>query len=382
MINLLLGPPGGGKSYEATVYHVLVALNRGRKVITNLPLVVDQLELICPGARELVELRSHERINGEQVRPFSHVSHYGDTWRHPADGSGPLYVIDECHMCLPLRGTPIEIEEWFSMHRHELADVLLITQSYGKINRAIRDLVQVVYRCRKATAFGSNGRYIRKVQDGLRGEVVNQTIRTYDPKYFKLYQSHTKSGAGQELAAADIKPIWSHWSFKGAAVCLVFFLVMVFNMENPFSVKLPPKVAEQASASAPGALRQLRGSEDSIPVPDLLPVSVPAVSAPAAAEPPPTPQHPWSGYGLHVVAIVQGERDGQPALRGLMRVSQNGQPVATLPFDDLTRAGYELSVRSSCVVSLRFAGRDVGYAVCDAPKVGMSMPNPVRAAGG
>lgn len=386
MINLLLGPPGGGKSYEATVYHVLVALNRGRKVVTNLPLVVDELELICPGSRELIELRFPERVDGQLVRPFGHISYYGDSWRHPEDGSGPLYVIDECHMCLPARGTPIEIEEWFAMHRHELADVLLITQSYGKINKSIRELVQVVYRCRKATALGSNGRYVRKVQDGLRGEIVNETIRTYESKYFKLYKSHTKSGAGQELAAADIKPIWSHWSFKGAVICMLAFLVLLYNMDNPFMPKLQSDESSPPAplaSSAPGA-RQQSGDSPSSPsihppavstAPPVRPASVPA-AVPASAAPPP-PEHPWSGYGMHVVAVVRGERNGQPTVMGLMRISQNGQAVSTVPFDDLIRAGYKLTVLSDCVVDLWFFGRSVGYAVCDAPRVGMNMPTPV-----
>ncbi|WP_431978288.1 zonular occludens toxin domain-containing protein [Pseudomonas aeruginosa] len=100
-------------------------------------------------------------------------------------------MIDECHLSIPLRGTPVPVEEWYSLHRHELADVLLITQSYGKINRAIRDLVQVVYRCKKATAFGTNDRYIRKVQDGLRGEVVNTSIREYQKQFYGFWKSHT-----------------------------------------------------------------------------------------------------------------------------------------------------------------------------------------------
>lgn len=388
MINLLLGPPGGGKSYEAVVYHVLVALNRGRKVITNLPLVVDEVELICPGARELIELRGPERIDGDMVRPFAHISHYGDAWRHPADGSGPLYVIDECHMCLPFRSTPIAIQEWFAMHRHELADVLLITQSYGKIDKAIRDLVQVVYRCRKATALGSNGRYIRKVQDGLRGEVVNQTMRSYESKYFKLYQSHTRSGAGAELAASDIKPIWSNWTFKGAIACLLLCALLLFNIDSPFKppqpsvdskpvqIKAETSTALSSSAAAPGAPPAVASRP-------AVPGSAPESSESDRKEEPEEPRpHPWSGYGLHVVAIVQGERGGAAVLRGLMRVSQNGQPVATLPFQDLVKSGYQLEVKSDCVVSLRFAGRDVGYAVCDAPRVGMSLPTPVAGTGG
>jgi len=44
MINLLLGQPGGGKSYEAVAFHILPALAQGRKVITNMPL---DLEHIC-----------------------------------------------------------------------------------------------------------------------------------------------------------------------------------------------------------------------------------------------------------------------------------------------------------------------------------------------
>ncbi|MHA6613038.1 zonular occludens toxin domain-containing protein [Photobacterium damselae] len=41
MINLIMGRPGGGKSYEAVVYHVLPAIQSGRMVITNLPINLD-----------------------------------------------------------------------------------------------------------------------------------------------------------------------------------------------------------------------------------------------------------------------------------------------------------------------------------------------------
>ena len=41
-VNLLLGSPGSGKSYEAVAFHVLPSLQAGRKVITNLPLNVDE----------------------------------------------------------------------------------------------------------------------------------------------------------------------------------------------------------------------------------------------------------------------------------------------------------------------------------------------------
>ncbi|WP_157738145.1 zonular occludens toxin domain-containing protein [Pseudomonas aeruginosa] len=122
---------------------------------------MDKFKAFFPESWHLIELRDStvevSTMSGEDesrvVRPFSRVDHYADPWRHPDEGFGPLYVIDECHLSIPLRGTPVPVEEWYSLHRHELADVLLITQSYGKINRAIRDLVQVVYRCKESHSF-------------------------------------------------------------------------------------------------------------------------------------------------------------------------------------------------------------------------------------
>jgi zona occludens toxin len=362
MQNLLMGPSGGGKSYEACVFHVLPALNKGRKVITNLPVNIDYYEAICPGAAELLEIR---RDQGS-IRAFSRVEHFGDDWRHPETGSGPLYVIDECHKAFPRGKTDQLVEEWFAEHRHESADVLLITQSYGKISKAIVDNMQLIYRVRKATAFGSNSAYIRKVQDGIRGEVVNETVRRYDAKYFKLYQSHTKGG-GEELGASDVKPLWKHWTFKGAAACLLILVFMVPNLDHPFRPKIPEKV--QAA-------------------PAELPTEQPAAeTASSTAEPASETQtddnhakgkraHPWEGYGLHIAAVLHGKREGQDVLKGLMRISQNGQPVATVSFADLTQAGYQLNYHSDCVISLRFDGLDVGYSVCDAPKVGLASKVP------
>lgn len=358
MINLLMGPPGGGKSYEAVVYHILVALNRGRKVITNLPLNLDEIELACPGARELIDTRKAERFDGVLVRPFAHVNHYGDDWRHPETGSGALYVIDECHKAIPLRGTPIDIEEWYAEHRHELCDVLLITQSYGKINKAIRDSVQVVYRCRKATALGSNTRYIRKVQDGLRGEVTNESIRAYEPKYFRFYSSHTKSGAGQELAASDIRPIWSHWSFRGAAICALLVVgLSIYNTTKPKKTAPPPKVETVSVQSDPVVTSE-------------------PVQIDAKPRGPEQKLHPYQGSTLHLQALVKGKRfrEGveQDYLNGYVVVAQNGQPITRVSLDDLRETGYQIAYQSSSVISLTYQGFDIGYVIADIPQVSMA----------
>lgn len=385
MINLLLGAPGGGKSYEAVAYHVLPALSQGRKVITNLPLVLDEVAALDPTYRDLIELRqdtlARPRTDGKYQNraPFAHAEDYGDPWRHPETGAGPLYVIDECHIPLPVQGTPLEVEHWYSLHRHESADVLLITQSYGKINRAIRDLVQVVYRVRKATALGKSTSYIRKVQDGLRGEVVNTDVRAYKPVYFRLYRSHTRGG-GAELAARDIKPIWAHWSFRAAALLLV--PAVGFLAFGEWSLFPEPKPAAVVQPAAVAPVRQV--------------VAPPVVASPAVVAQVETPKPadlreqqpdgespPFDGLGLHVTGYVKmGER-----IRYGVAISQNGQTIRQTTDEELTRIGYRVEPVGECLFRVTY-GERASWVRCDAPSMaatpfgGVQTGRPMDAAGG
>jgi len=383
VINLLLGAPGGGKSYEAVAYHVLPALSQGRKVITNLPLVLDEVAALDPTYRGLIELRqdtrARPRTDGKYQNraPFSHAEDYGDPWRHPDTGAGPLYVIDECHIPLPVQGTPLEVEHWYSLHRHESADVLLITQSYGKINRAIRDLVQVVYRVRKATALGKSTSYIRKVQDGLRGEVVNTDVRAYKPVYFRLYRSHTRGG-GAELAARDIKPIWSHWTVKGAAVLLV--PAVGFLVFGEWSLFPEPKPVSQSAAVA--SVRHAAAPPVVAPPAVVAQVETPKPSV-AEDRQPDGEAPPLEGLGLHVTGYVRmGER-----IRYGVAISQNGQTIRQTTDEELTRIGYRVEPVGECLFRATYGGRS-SWVRCDAPSMaatpfgGVQTNRPMDAAGG
>jgi zona occludens toxin len=386
MINLLLGAPGGGKSYEAVAYHVLPALNQGRKVITNLPLVLDAFP---PEQRALLEIRSEakgkaaarsggllddpEDDDGEVFRrAFSTADCYGDAWRHPESGSGPLYVIDECHMCLPAGKALRKVREWYSMHRHEFADVLLITQSYGKVHRDIIDLVQVCYRVRKATAFGSNNGYIRKVFDGVRGDCVNTGVRKYDKKYFKFYRSHTKSSqAGQELAANDIVPLWKRWPFIGLAICVVLFVGILASGKDLNPMK-PPKhdaVVARSKALGDGA------SAPDIARPDRRPEAArkdehgerAGGKGAEGGRQAQSAAGPFAGLGIHVM--------GRVGVHGReiysLTMSQNGQRIFTTTSDELVEAGYKVKRISDCAMAFSFGGVDM-VAVCDAPQIAVT----------
>jgi len=372
MINLLLGAPGGGKSYEAVVQHVLPALEKGRKVITNLPLLLEAFANIDSRFSDLIELRTESKkegttgIKGEDRawRPFEHEFDYGDPWRR-ADGIGALYIIDECHLVLPKGSTRKQVEEWFSLHRHENSDVLLITQSYGKISAAIRDLVQVVYRVRKNVALGSMGSYTRKVQDGLRGEVVNSSQRKYERKYYALYRSHTRGRSSDEMGASDIVPIWRHWSFYGVGVCIVTIIcIFAFgDVSSPWSVSDSKHQAKQKTPSPPIASSLPASSPVLVPVTSSASV---AAASPASAASGPESVEPFGGKGLHLTGWAKfGSREVWTLV-----LSQNGQAVSTLTSDDLARAGYEWHASGPCagLVSWKSASRAV---VCDLPQVAM-----------
>lgn len=378
MINLLIGPPGGGKSYEAVVYHILPALQRGRKVITNLPLDLDRLALIDSSYVGLVEIRtSTKAVEPEKdwakaeslykrfgiaakteffsPRPFANPEDYGDLWRHPDPNiaCGPFYVIDECHLSLPRTGTKRAVEEWFSLHRHETADVLLITQSYGKVSRPIIDLVQVCYRVKKATAFGSATKYVRKVQDGVRGEVVNTAIRTYEKRYFGLYKSHTRGG-GAELVAEDIVPIWKRWPFVGAAVMFVLAAVIFASSGAGPVVGSPPASAKPSPAAVVAKRPSSEGQ--GMPGPEKSPEKLPEQKKEAV--------HPYAGRTLHVL----GSLTGAGRRHYVFTAAQNGQRVHDLTGGDLESLGYLVEPGTDCAVRISH-GQWSQWIICDAPSV-------------
>jgi len=394
MINLLLGSSGSGKSYEACAFHILNALQNGRRVITNMPVQVDAYAAIDPAFRDLLEIRrkpqpirgtwtptaeggaftlfedGHVEMPDPDARAFGGVWDYFTTWRDRETGAGPLFVIDECQYCIPAKATQRAVEEWAALHRHFNADVLYITQSYGKISQAIRDNVQMVYRCRKNVALGAPSSYTRKVQDGLRGEVVNTTIRKYNPKYFGLYKSHTQGVAAEEFKGTDIRPFWKNWTFIGAGICACIFVSMVVsgNVKNPMNpenaIKHPPKTARVAGPipePQPAADRPSVVPSSSAPAV----VEAKAAAKPDKAEVEETDPEPYGNVGLHIMGVM---RDGKRE-RWTFMASQNGFPIHYLSEVDLVRAGYSFKGLTDCTGYLTWRGK-TRPVLCDIPQQG------------
>lgn len=358
MINLLLGRPGAGKSYEAVVYHILEAVKSGRKVITNIPLNIAHFKKVFGDeVQALLDVRQFGFHDYGTRRPFSTPDEYADKWRNDK-GQGPLYVIDECHLSLPRGGKLVEIEEWFSMHRHYGVDVLLITQSYSKVSKVIIEMVEICYQCTKARFLGFDNSYIRKTRDGVRGEVIHTETRKYKKAFFAFYQSHTQSNkAVLEAGAADVKPLYKQWPVIGGAIFIPLGIAALVAVGNPMDANNYIKKANDAppvsqKAAAPS------------------PAPVVHQSAQVNYSPPPAPvDHPFSSVSLSIDGYAVYTDHGRRVAVAWFALHREGRTIARIDNAELELAGYQVQVKGDCLAKVSYASWS-RWVICDAPPEG------------
>ncbi|MFG0673178.1 zonular occludens toxin domain-containing protein [Delftia sp. WSY_7] len=388
MINGLEGIPGSGKSYEAVAYHVLPALRSGRKVITNLPLNIDAFAAIDPAWRDLIEIRTkpaprigdwnaaniaeHEAFRlwtdrepepqPENIFTFGSVWDYYSTWRGDKD-QGPLYVIDECHVALPKLGTPDAVVQWFKLHRHYNAEVLLMTQSFRDINQPIAQLVATMIKCRKADILGNADEYIRKVHAGYRGAVIQTDRRKYESKYFGLYKSNTQSSGSAESKAQDVSPFivkfrrftWCFW------VLAIAYMAYAFWPQDDTSVwghKTAP-AAKKSTAAQPVHVQHAAAAPQAQQGPAQAPQQPAGTSATPTA---PEVKDPLFGKLLHMTGNLS--KQGRDQITFV--VSSEGRRVFDLTSDDLVQAGYKVHRLAHCMATVTYQSV-VRPVTCDAP---------------
>lgn len=392
MINALEGIPGSGKSYEAVVYHVLPALQKGRKVITNLPLDVERFSAINPDFRDLLDVRKFAQptrgtwdanaanrgelafVLGdvtpvENVEIFGHVWDFWDEWKGEG-GIGPLYVIDECHVCFPRagraeKGTPKDVIQWFKIHRHYGADVLLMTQSFRDIDQSICGLIATLIKVRKADVLGDKSSYIRKVHGGYRGGLVSQEKRKYKAQFFSLYKSHTQGGAVVESSASDVTPFVAKWR-RGTALFWLFAVAFLIYAFWPEGKKPETKFQTELRATPPGMVMHQNAAGETAYRKPLTPEGIvpPAVAAPAAPAAPVGPVEPFKGKTFH----LSGWLDFKGKMLYMFEVAMNGQRIGTTDSVQLAKAGYSYTHLAECAGVLDWHG-DQRPVTCDAPRL-------------
>lgn len=403
-IYLILGRPGGGKSYEATVYHVIEALKKGRKVITNLPLNLKVFNAVFGEEfiEEHLEIRDRAlgppppvkanginwRAKGKQEiisKPFSTVECYQDEWRHKEDGYGALFVVDECHFVLPRGGTPIEVSNWYSMHRHHGFDILLISQGYKKINADIIDMVELVYFVQKNKMLGDENSYTRKIKDGVKGAIVNADTRKYKSEFFKYYQSHTQSNSAvQEAHAQDIRGFWQGGLVRGAMLIFFLFGLSVIyqltksddsdNVIKSVNASTVDKQIKTIVPVEPNLNDDLNNSVLNSEIADSGELVRSRSSASKVVAPVPvvnSVNHPFKRFDIN----IKGRFYMNDHEDFLFQASQNGQPIFNMTMKDIYMAGYTVQVLGDCMIKLTFDAVYEDYISCSHPTVGLTAQN-------
>lgn len=357
-INIIVGRPGSGKSYEAIAYHLIPAIESGRRVVTNLPLHLDHfIAVYGPDALELIEVVPDEFSKEHGViKPFSTPSYFtSDEWRDDK-GRGPLFIIDECHFQYPKTGRGKKASddiadclEYFSMHRHYGHDILLMTQSLGKLNRDLRDMIEVQYSVSKHTALGSQKSYTRKTLDGagVRPAVTFTGVRTYDAKYYPFYKSHTQSeGDVKEAMAGDVSPIWKRW-WLWLSVPLVF-AGLWFSVSSMGGILGGGDHASSPHVPAPAAVQ---------------PTSIPAAPSTTSTQKLEKAKGPFDHFDIVITGfadLTYTDKTGliHPQFEYYLKARSKSSYTFDMKLSDLLMAGYEVYALGPCLLRVVFDDRE------------------------
>ncbi len=212
-INAYTGLMGSGKSFEVTASVIVPAVEKGRRVVTNIEGINE--------AKIHEYLISKKSVNPTTLGKVIHVknddimkSQFFPDENRPDTMSvvqpGDLVCVDEAWRFWGAGQTiPPEHQQFFRMHRHYVdpqtkiaCDVALIMQSVGDLHRNIRSVIEMTARTTKLKTLGLNKSYRVEL---FEGDKITKTskfetfVKKYDPAIFPLYNSYA-GGQGQEKA--------------------------------------------------------------------------------------------------------------------------------------------------------------------------------------
>lgn len=344
-ITLIKGRPGAGKSYECVVHHILPALKDCRKVVTNIPVNIEQfVKVLGEHVKELIEVVpfDFEEEVPKLANPDDYVKY--QEWRNEK-GQGVLFVLDECHYLFPLNGrgkaqTDLADRQikFFSGHRHYGFDFIFLTQSDRKINKLLREDIEICIELRKNRAIGdaSYRRYVFYYGDGKKGGLIDQDSRKYEKQYFALYQSHTKSKSSvEEAKPKDLKKWHQNWGIRISIIMILFgSFYVVKSLGAAFSkYSEKPPVTQNAPDTKKNVTKTIR--------------------------PEPPKEYPFANFDFYISGYSDSSyKDSQGIYHVQKQVYFTGKNSARftldLRLDDFYLAGYHVAVYGPCLVKLTY----------------------------
>lgn len=267
-INAYTGLMGSGKSYEVVSEVILPAILAGRRVVTNVDGISNDLireYLFETKNIPLQRLGTVVHCTNEDVFAPDFFPYYDDKKSAVTDTfvqAGDLVCIDEAWR---FWGTDKKLHphhrSFFLEHRHFVhpdthvaCDLVLMIQDMGTLHRFIKSVVAFSFRTHKKVSLGLNNTYSVNMWEGskqVKGGLIGTWVRKYRKEIFPLYSSF-KGGVGGKSVNSDARQnILLNkrlWFMLLLGVVGAFFAVRgIYKFLNPSSPKI---VSASASATA------------------------------------------------------------------------------------------------------------------------------------
>jgi zona occludens toxin len=200
-ITAYTGLPGSGKSYQVVSYVIMNALREGRRVVTNIEGLKDDLisEFLEKEGIHLDEQGEIVHVTNEQI---SADGFYYQPYSISVVQPGDIVILDECWEWFE-DGIPIppRTMEFFRKHRHYVneknvsCDIVLISQDVLDIGRKTRRVIEQTFLMTKLVDVGAENSFRVEIysKTNLRKPPIRNWLGMYEKKYYDLYDSYSFS---------------------------------------------------------------------------------------------------------------------------------------------------------------------------------------------
>lgn len=220
MIYLYSGTPGSGKSYDAAEL-ICKKYKQGKNIFCNFEIDVDYLKQKYPRSKaEVFCIDNRDLKYPFGLTGFSNNFHYRDKSGRVPEKQSYLFI-DECNNNFDSRTWNekgrAEWNHWFSEHRKDGFQVILITQSVDDIDKKIRKRIEIEVQHFNVTNFKMFGKllsflsggnlFVRRSQWFTKGKnkanKINSQFCRGHKKYFRIFNTSKRFAK-----ALDTHPVW------------------------------------------------------------------------------------------------------------------------------------------------------------------------------
>lgn len=269
-INVYTGLMGSGKSFECVRSVILPAIEKGRRVVTNIEGVNN----------DAIRFYLHDKKD-ISFDDLGHVVHCQNSDVEKADffpygktdttfcKPGDLICIDEAWRFF---GTDKKLLEehkiFFREHRHYInqetkvsCDLVLMVQDIGDLHRIVKVVVELNFKTTKLKNIGRHNSYRVEMWEGYKQLSKNRSayqVKNYDKEIFPLYSSYA-GGQGKEVEIDSRQNVLTSAKLIGFLITLT---IMGFAIYQSISFFDPSKINENQDPDniAPGESATLTSS--------------------------------------------------------------------------------------------------------------------------